>query len=498
MTPKVISVEARTSAAGERQARLLRLFGLALVLAAPACNFGESGVPPPSDQIFLPTGLAVDPEGRWLYVVNSNFDLRYNAGTVTAVNLQKVAEDKAATWGPCPTPGYVAPTAPVRACCYDFFDHQTLNCNDRNYIDPSTTVRTGSFGGSMIIDPHPTRDAAVRRLFVLVRAEPSVTFIDSTVAAGQERVSLRCTDAAATPDATCDDSWKLLGSRDTSVTYALQEEPYAFALDEQLRILYVGHLFSGVSTLDLCSQDSRPVLGGVNTQIFSTLAEGDTALTISQPGDPLAPIFATSHSLTSGGFAEIRPLFLRAGARLMDCPASGSRQKNELELVPGVPFFSSAFFPSGRDIRGLVESPDGKTLFLLHRNTGTRDNPAALVAVDRTPDRTGEPVNRAIDAVEICGGATQLSWHDTGRGPRLFVVCFESGQVYVVDPNLLIVSAIINAGRGPTTLAFSPTDPTVAYLSGFSDNNISIIDLAPGSATEYQVVQHIGFPHTAQ
>jgi len=161
MTPKVISVEARTSAAGERPACLLRLLGLGLALAAPACNFGESGVPPPSDQIFLPTGLAVDPEGRWLYVVSSNFDLRYNAGTVAAVDLQKVAADRASTWGPCPTPGYVAPATPVRACCYDFFDHETLNCNDRNYIDPNTTVRTGSFGGSMIIDPHPTRDAAV-------------------------------------------------------------------------------------------------------------------------------------------------------------------------------------------------------------------------------------------------------------------------------------------------------------------------------------------------
>jgi hypothetical protein len=519
MTPKVIEAAATTSAPGGRPARprqspgLVVALGLASALAGPACNFGESGVPPPSDQLFLPTGIAIDPDGQWLYVVNSNFDLRYNAGTVTAVNLRRVAEDKAAAWTLCPTPGYLPPAAPARACCYDFFDHETLNCNDRNYIDPSTTVRTGSFGGAMVIDPHPKGDPAkdpaappdLRRLFVLVRAEPSVTFIDSIVS--PDRVSLHCTDAAAGPDKTCDDSWKVQGSRDTAVTYALQEEPYAFALDEQLRILYVGHLFSGVSALDLCSKTSLPVLGGVNPRVFSSLAEGDTSLTLTQPGNPMAPLFATSHTLTSAGFSEIRPLYLRAGAeldpgtgrsRLMDCPASGaSRAKNDLELVPGVAFFSSAFFPSGRDLRGLVQSPDGKKLFVLHRNTGTRDNPAALVAIDRTPDRQGNPVNRATDAVEICGGASQLSWHDTGRGPRLFVVCFESGQVYVVDPDLLIVSAIINAGRGPTTLAFSPTDPKVAYLSGFSDNNVSVIDLQPGSPTEYRVVQRIGFPHSA-
>ena len=75
-------------------------------------------------------------------MVNSHFDLRYNAGTVTAVDLQKVAGDRTSSWGPCPTPGYVATAAPARACCYDFFDRETLNCNDRSYIDPTTTVRT--------------------------------------------------------------------------------------------------------------------------------------------------------------------------------------------------------------------------------------------------------------------------------------------------------------------------------------------------------------------
>ena len=34
----------------------------------------------------------------------------------------------------------------------------------------------------------------------------------------------------------------------------------------------------------------------------------------------------------------------------------------------------------------------------------------------------------------------------------------------------------------------------VAYVVGFGDNNISVVDLAPGSPTEYHVVQHIGFP----
>jgi len=34
----------------------------------------------------------------------------------------------------------------------------------------------------------------------------------------------------------------------------------------------------------------------------------------------------------------------------------------------------------------------------------------------------------------------------------------------------------------------------VAYVVGFGDNNISVIDLRPGSTTEYHVVQRMGFP----
>ena len=37
-------------------------------------------------------------------------------------------------------------------------------------------------------------------------------------------------------------------------------------------------------------------------------------------------------------------------------------------------------------------------------------------------------------------------------------------------------------------------DRTVAYVAGFANNNVSVLDLKPGSPTEYRVVQRIGFP----
>jgi DNA-binding beta-propeller fold protein YncE len=90
-----------------------------------------------------------------------------------------------------------------------------------------------------------------------------------------------------------------------------------------------------------------------------------------------------------------------------------------------------------------------------------------------------------------------LKWHDAGRGPRLFVDCYEGGQVNVVDPNLMALEATIDVGAGPADLQFTAGDPTTAYVAAYANNNIAVLDLRPGSPTEYRVVQRIGFVRTS-
>jgi DNA-binding beta-propeller fold protein YncE len=463
---------------------------LAGTLAA-GCSFGESGVSPPLDGLFLPTGLAVDPTGGWLFVVNSNSDLRYNAGTVAAIDVVKVGEDRARRdWGACPSAGY-RPTGPTgnRFCCYDFHDPTVLNCDERGYVASGATVKIGSFGSTLLVTGG-ANNAPDRRLFVAVRSEPSVTFIDAQVN-GRE-IGLRCLGGgAAAANPFCDDSHKVRAGEDAVGLLKLPEEPYAMAIDQGLGALYVSHGQRGVSVIDLCA--SRPSLVSVTVPVFLTSPrEAVSALMVPQPGNPAAPIYALGRYYVEDRPAEIQSLYLRGGEQ----PCAGGDPR-PLELVPGESFFPSAFYPSGMDIRGLALSADNRRAYVLHRNgipAYSRDNPPALVEVDRTPDAQGRPVNRTVEVVEICSGATELHQHDAGRGPRLYVPCFESGQVYVVDPRLMEVAAVINTGRGPTTLTFAPGDPTIAYLGGFSDNNISVIDLRPGSSNENKVVQRIGFP----
>jgi DNA-binding beta-propeller fold protein YncE len=78
------------------------------------------------------------------------------------------------------------------------------------------------------------------------------------------------------------------------------------------------------------------------------------------------------------------------------------------------------------------------------------------------------------------------------------VTCYEGGQIYVFDPYVPRLVKVIEVGRGPAGLSFDPVvrNPTsvFAYSTGFGANNVSVIDLRPGSPTEYRVVQRLGFP----
>jgi hypothetical protein len=476
----------------------LVVFVLGGVVAASAgCGFGESGIEPPDDRIFLPGGLAVDPNGRWLYTVNSNSDLRFNAGTVVAVDADKAEADyRKGGWQPCPSPGYLPDENGPGTCCKDFFDPNVLNCDDRLYVDPKATVRIGSFGGNALTERRQDMGVDSARLYIAVRSEPSVTFIDLP-RDGQGGIKLVC-EGTGVQGALCDDAHKIRGDSSNSAVSALKlvEEPHAMALDPAypqaiggkpgLGLLYVGHLLEGISVIDTCNP-AKPELLSINRRIFfGTQGFAVTSIMLQSPGDPLAPLLATGRSYNPYGPGEVQSLKLEGITG-----GCGTARGTGL-LVESQGFYDSAFFSEGSDIRGLAVQ--GTHAFVLHRNATVRQNAPAVVEIDQSPDAQGVPHNRAVGLVEVCAGATEMLMHDAGRGPRLYVVCFEAGQIYVVDPAPLSVAGVINVGRGPTTMVFAANDPRRGYVLGFSDNNISVVDLDPASLTENRVIQRIGFP----
>jgi YVTN family beta-propeller protein len=360
-------------------------------------------------------------------------------------------------------------------------------------------------------------------LFVAVRAEPSITYADATVVLADttnqnspKKVSMRCTgrskqDGSVPPiNAFCDDNWRVRRhDGDTPGALDLPEEPHVLSYDKDLQALYVGHLTvvansqvqgGGVSSLDLCNpqdESSQVRFAGLAQQTFlpNTLSQAVAALSPGDPSNPDTHIYATARYSTAISGLVLRP----------QPDATCANPLRDLTLVPAESFYASAFLPHGADVRGILfsEDPTGAftEAFVLHRNDAdSAANPAAIEVLYRRPISDGAPTNTPptntpIDVLEVCGGPTAMQMHNAGRGNRIFVTCYDDGQIYVVDPNAMVVTSIIDVGAGPISLVFPLLDPSVGYVASFANSHLSVIDFAPGSPTENQVVMRIGLPH---
>ena len=67
------------------------VIALLATLTCVGCPAGSEETRPPDDQFFFPAGLEVTEDQRFLFVANSNGDLRYDSGTVTVVDLEQVS-----------------------------------------------------------------------------------------------------------------------------------------------------------------------------------------------------------------------------------------------------------------------------------------------------------------------------------------------------------------------------------------------------------------------
>jgi YVTN family beta-propeller protein len=153
-------------------------------------------------------------------------------------------------------------------------------------------------------------------------------------------------------------------------------------------------------------------------------------------------------------------------------------------LAPSDFFFLNAVGPS-RDARGIVFGQGGDRAYIANRF------PPLLHVIDTSAGPDGRPINRFVAGVEICAEASNLTRVDTARGERVYVACFRSGQVWVVDPTGAVVEAIIDVGRGPNTILAVPSLNRL-YVSNFLEDTLAVIDTTPGSSTENRVVLRVG------
>ncbi|HXI55615.1 MAG TPA: hypothetical protein VNO55_06125 [Polyangia bacterium] len=466
-----------------------------VVLAAAglsACALNQEGVPPPKNDIFFPGGALVDETGQWLFVTNSNSDLRYNDGTMVAVDLEKVATDRAAAgWSACPRVGWIPPSSQspqdANHCCWDVLDHLALNCDSRTYVDTGSTIRIGSFAGTTVRQTScDDKPCPKKRLFVSVRGNSSITWIDSDVNADRKltcagpgsaidecgsdhRITQRPIDPGSNPAATIVDAAKV----------TLPEEPYALATFDVRKWLLVGHLRGGaVSLINIDqSREQPPSLIGWYGGIVPVDTNGLRGIT-SLTGPVNGSFYAGSRYLPRAVGLQMTGQGDSSGAATLDNIAVIGNGQQYVSNLPGSETRGIQFIPP------IGDDPfkESGLAFVLQRF------PPALLgfqAANQPP----------VDVLETCNSPTFLNSHGSGLNLRLYVTCFEDGQVYVFDPRVPRLVDVVEVGRGPAGLVFPPgDDSTVMFVVGFGANNISVVDIKPGSATENHVVQRIGFP----
>ncbi len=498
----------------------------ALVLLFPiSCTSSGEGIAPPLDAIYFPTGLALSSNSNLLYVVNSDFDLQYNAGTLQSLDLTRIrslvprgcnsdADCSASAY--CDVPKDPADPSEHSFWCVDASGSSAdLPCGtlgERSVSDRVTVpgrcqavdlshppdagvslindaVAIGAFATDAIVRSSPDADQKSDRLFIPVRGESSLNWADVSA---DGRI-----DCGQDSSQICDKRHR--AGRDASNNsrgLVLPPEPYAIDATPDASAIVITHQTQGAVSLLVNDWQAGPRV----EFIFSGL-----------PPMPVAVKAVPQPALVTSGAYDLAPSFLVAyetTARL-----DLFRFASDAQSTPARPYLEStastaiAINSGGYDVRGLAiddidrrgceQSASSATQLLECANVpltiyAASRSPASLLIGRTTPNSALAP-NSDIpyfnDAFPLPTGPSriQIAHSINANGEvetRILIVCFDSRRVAIYDPVRANVEAWVTTGRGPQAIIedFAPPSSTdeghaLAYVGHFTDSYLGVIEL---------------------
>lgn len=396
---------------------------IAILASLGACAADVPGIDPPAAQIRFPIGIAMHPANdRYLLLVNSNFDLRFNSSTVVVI---------------------------------DTVTGEVL---------PQHTVRLNSFAGDLAL----RRDGT--RAFVTARGGGVLTVIDIDL--GAERF-LKCTDEDPEPGVVPVCSGRYVTTVAANPFGIFVQEPGVIPrgctgvpeqVEETVFLTHTNTAERGQAATAVLSV-VRSLGGNLPYELSSTISIPSGSISIAQH-----PRTGTLY-LTSRNDALIT--LFRPG------PVS----------VQQIGFFSVNQLRAGIDNRGVVFDPSGTRAFISSRSIESRTGVSspALFVFDVTCAPTGRELNRLTAVIDLGPNPGKPAYLERqGRPDRIYVPCGIPGEVYVVDPVLDRVVDIVEVAGGASAVVFSEGARTGvgvqrAYVSGFRDDAVSVIELDESS-----------------
>ncbi len=422
-----------------------RAVSLACALSLAGCNLGEGGTDPTPATLNFPIALALSPvEGtvapRFLYVLNSNFDLRFNDGTLMAFDLDTIAGTDATN------EGMIAGCTADEPCTFEDLSQVRLS-----------EVGIGSHADGLAVSPGGSR------VYVASRARRNLTFVDSMdgrleceqedteegeavpscsdIDPGDAIASEREIELDGDPVAVAtgrladigggDGNFVLLGLRDGNVALFIDEENAGLMAPPEL--VHIANAFPGfpanqVSVVTLTMQPGTGIAWLTNARSASL---GRVGLAV----DPRAPDRS----------------FLYDAGRVRLGGVDTGEDSRDLQFDPS--------FPEER-------------AFVLSRR------PEAVLELDLT--RTGLNAGDAAvgDLFDVGAGPSRLAVGTVGGRSYVLATTFDNRKIYVVDATAGAPVAVVGGFSGPFELVIDSARE-LAYVTDFSLSVIRIVDLSP-------------------
>lgn len=455
-----------------------------LLSVGSGCNLDNPGPTPPRGRINTPVALELsrttnsDGEPRFLYIANANFTLRYNQGSVQALDLdalQRELQEREACLNPDDGDGQEEPNPD----CEQRQEREEVG--PRGFEIPLTGnggLEDVLIASEVLIESFP-EGLAMRpdgeRLYTAIASDENLTFIDIETP-GQ----LRCGGGQ--------------GRHECSARFRVGSSE--IANERRLRFpgepvdLVAGHLSDFAETTD----DSAYVMVAHRA--------GAVSLFVEEPGEGTAPPARVPRlvhvrgglreELTSITFSPEDDLFLLGTL---------TRSRAVLERV-GVavganPSRAVVYDASDLGIVGI--SPGRGTTYDVRIDP---ERPSLPFAVSRRPtallrldsQQSSANQTRVRDIVEVGNGASRvvtgcLSQEAEAPAPNpycadpnarlyAFVSCFDARQVYVVDVALGQIVTVLQGFSGPFAMALDRPRKYL-YVADFSSSVLRVVDVGP-------------------
>ena len=445
------------------QSKRLAMRSICAIFLLVGCTASGEEVRPPDNEIFFPTGAAVDPvSSSHLFIANANSDLTYDSGSISVFDLQEI-DDVIQQW---------ETSRNIPADCSQEGDHfETLVCKEEIFLGRTRDfgVRIGNFATEISVQD--TGNGTLR-LIVPTRGDPSIAWADWN----GERLDCREGNEGHEQ---CDDDHRLSFVGNDADNISISEEPFSAFADSAGQFAMVTHLTSGAVTLIDSPIGGKAVITDIVQGVFA--ADPQTGLRGATGVAGRTPTVAED-IVYVGSRSEDRIQTFTVGRPINGAPPF---------LLQGSYFFLDAIGSNNgqsSDTRGMKFSPSGERLYVVNRR------PPSLQIYDTGLGVTGFPKNRALGGVDICRQSSTLAVADVGDGDRVFVSCFQDGQIYIINPALGgSTDDIVTIGRGPFSIVASSSRKRV-YVTNFLEDTVAVLDIDPASKYRNRVVLRIGEP----